>query len=196
MMMKWIISILTMSIMPVLTYSSSIFRFHSEDIELCYGNLYFDRIYNNVVNIKYIPEHIPYRYNFINRTFSVDELDDNVFFTHGYFLKHKYGCSLNPSLIVSLSGNLKYNDIQCSVNVSCLIKNLTTSTSTILTSKHKTYSLYRSMCIAIIGYDSIIWYKYINDRYNDIYDFTAICMLIASTLIVIIYVFKKIKMNS
>ncbi|DAA80663.1 TPA_asm: type-I membrane glycoprotein [Variola virus] len=195
MMMKWIISILTMSIMPVLVYSSSIFRFRSEDVELCYGNLYFDRIYNNVVNIKYIPEHIPYKYNFINRTFSVDELDNNVFFTHGYFLKHKYG-SLNPSLIVSLSGNLKYNDIQCSVNVSCLIKNLATSTSTILTSKHKTYSLHRSKCITIIGYDSIIWYKDINDKYNDIYDFTAICMLIASTLIVTIYVFKKIKMNS
>ncbi|ARR29858.1 CPXV180 protein [Cowpox virus] len=192
MMMKWIISILTMSIMPV-AYSSSIFRFHSEDVELCYGHLYFDRIYN-VVNIKYNP-HIPYRYNFINRTLTVDELDDNVFFTHGYFLKHKHG-SLNPSLIVSLSGNLKYNDIQCSVNVSCLIKNLATSTYTILTSKHKTYSLHRSKCIIIIGYDSILWYKDIYDKYNDIYDFTAICMLIASTLIVSIYVFKKIKMNS
>lgn len=182
-----------MSIMPVLAYSSSIFRFHSEDVELCYGHLYFDRIYN-VVNIKYNP-HIPYRYNFINRTLTVDELDDNVFFTHGYFLKHKHG-SLNPSLIVSLSGNLKYNDIQCSVNVSCLIKNLATSTYTILTSKHKTYSLHRSKCIIIIGYDSILWYKDIYDKYNDIYDFTAICMLIASTLIVSIYVFKKIKMNS
>lgn len=53
------------------------FRFHSEDVELCYGHLYFDRIYN-VVNIKYNP-HIPYRYNFINRTLTVDELDDNVF---------------------------------------------------------------------------------------------------------------------
>nr|SMZ64717.1 putative type-I membrane glycoprotein [Cowpox virus] len=193
MMMKWIISILTMSIMPVLAYSSSIFRFHSEDVELCCGHLYFDRIYN-VVNIKYNP-HIPYRYNFINRTLTVDELDDNIFFTHGYFLKHKHG-SLNPSLIVSLSGNLKYNDIQCSVNVSCLIKNLATSTYTILTSKHKTYSLHRSKCIIIIGYDSILWYKDIYDKYNDIYDFTAICMLIASTLIVSIYVFKKIKMNS
>ncbi|AUL80628.1 putative type-I membrane glycoprotein [Vaccinia virus] len=152
---KWIISILTMSIMTVLPYSSSIFRFHSEDVDLCCAHLYFDRVYN-VVNIKYNP-HIPYRYNFINRTLTVDELDDIVFFTHGYFLKHKYG-SFNPSLVVALSGNLKYNGIQCSVNVSCLIKNLATSTSTISTSKHKTYSLHRSTFITIIGYDSIIRY--------------------------------------
>ncbi|QEQ49507.1 Type I membrane glycoprotein [Orthopoxvirus akhmetapox] len=202
MMRKWSLYILMISIIPVLAYTSSIFRLHSDDeLELCYGNLRFDKR-SNVVNIKYIPEYIPYRYNFINSTLTVDEVkNDNVVFTRSSFLKYRYASNLNTGLVVALTGHLKYNDMRCSVNVSCFIKNLMTHTSTILTSKHVTYSLYRSRCIIIIGYDSILWYKdNISDHYNDvyyngIYDFTAICMLIASTVIVLVYVLKRIKMN-
>ncbi|QED21216.1 putative type-I membrane glycoprotein [Borealpox virus] len=202
-MRKWSISILMISIIPVLSCTSSIFRLHSDDeLELCYGKLQFDKLSN--VNIKYIPEYIPYRYNFINSTLTVDEAKKyNVVFTRSSFLKYRYASNLDTSVVVALTAHLKYNDVQCLVNVSCFIKNLMTHTSTILTSKYATYSLRRSRCNIIIGYDSIIWYKdnNISDHYNEelyyngIYDFTAICMLIASTVIVLVYFLKRIKMN-
>ncbi|AKJ93793.1 type I membrane glycoprotein [Raccoonpox virus] len=195
--MKKIISSLFIILISIVSIQSSIIRLYSEDeMELCYGNLYVDWSHN-MINIKYLPSYIPFRYNFVNSTFSVDEVKDYVFFTRSLFLKHRYSSS-NTSLVITLTGNVYKQHDQCSVNVSCFIKNLITSTSAILTSKDgRLYTVnHQKSCVIVMGYDTILQYRDQIHDVSDAYDFTIYLLSTVSILIVLIYVINKIKMNS
>ncbi|AOP31642.1 type I membrane glycoprotein [Skunkpox virus] len=198
-MMKTVLYLFIISTSITASISSSIFRLYSEDeMELCYGKVYIDWLHN-MINIKYHKSYIPFRYTFVNSTFSVDEVNDYIFFTRSIFLKHRYSSS-NASLVITLTGNVqKHNLDQCSVNISCFIKNLITYTSTSLTSKdRRSYSLrHLSSCVIVMGYDTIMQYN--DDQLDDLsdtYGFTIYLLFITSILIVLVYTINKIKMNS
>ncbi|AOP31853.1 type I membrane glycoprotein [Volepox virus] len=189
----------TLLIILVSVNASSIFRLYSEDeMELCYGKLYVDWSHN-MIDIRYPPSYIPFRYTFVNSKFTVNEVNDHVSFTRCIFLKHRYS-SLNTSLVITVTGNIqKHNLDRCSANISCFIKNLITYTSTALTSNdRRQYSLrHLTSCVVVMGYDTIIQYN--DDQIDDLldtYDFTIYLLFTASVLIVLVYTINKIKMNS